>query len=88
MKISDLTPYARQLIKLGARRPRISLRDIFGAPPPLIPKRDLPIRPDVDYPNHDERTPQGQAYTQMWLDHWDNWGNTKNPIAAPMESGA
>jgi hypothetical protein len=85
MKISDLTPYARQLIKLGIRRPRKSVRDLFGPPQLQRTKREPPIKPDVDYPNHDERTPQGQAYTQMWLDHWDNYGNTKNPIGSPME---
>jgi hypothetical protein len=47
-----------------------------------------PIQPDVDYPNHDERTPQATNYTQMWTDHFSNLGNIHNPVGSPMESGA
>jgi len=76
------------LLKLGFRRqPKRTLKELFRPTSPA-PKPPLPIRPDVDYPQHDERTPQAPAYTQMWLDHWSRWGDTKNPIGSPMESGA
>ncbi len=52
-------------------------------------RRDrLPVRPDVDYHPEAEREPQAPKFTEMWLNHWDNWGNTKNPIATPLESGS
>lgn len=44
-----------------------------------------PVRPDVDYPNHDERTPQASSFAGMWLDHWSHWGDVKNPVGSPME---
>ena len=84
MKISDIIPEAKMLTKLGFRKQKSSILEFFR--PPAHPKKpDPPIKPDVDYPNHDERTPQAQNYTQMWLNHWDNWGNVKNPVATPME---
>ncbi len=52
-------------------------------------RRDrLPVKPDVDYHPDAEREPQAPKFTEMWLNHWDNWGNTKNPIATPLESGS
>jgi hypothetical protein len=76
------------LIKLGfRRRPKRTLAELFRPTSPG-PKTQLPIRPDVNYPNHDQRTPQAPAYTQMWLDHWSHWGDVKNPVGEPMESGA
>ncbi len=44
-----------------------------------------PIKPDVDYPRHDERTPQAGSFAGMWLDHWSHWGDVKNPVGSPME---
>jgi hypothetical protein len=55
-------------------------------PKPL--QLNKPIQPDVDYPMHDARTPQATNYTQLWLDHWSHYGDIKNPIGSPMESGA
>jgi hypothetical protein len=81
MKISDLIPEAKMLTKLGFQpRKKTPTQRFFEAR-----QRQDAVKPDVDYPNHDERTPQAQNYTQMWLDHWDNWGNVKNPVASPME---
>jgi len=51
-------------------------------------RKQEPIKPDVDYPNHDERVPQAPNFTGMWLDHWSHWGDVKNPVGTPMESGA
>lgn len=76
------------LLKLGFRRqPKRTLTELFR-PTTQVPKARLPIRPDTDYPQHDQRTPQAPAYTQMWLDHWSHWGDVKNPVGEPMESGA
>jgi hypothetical protein len=75
------------LKKLGFRRKKKSITDFFRPPSEPLP---LPkaIKPDVDYPNHDERTPQAPAYAQMWNDHFNNMGNVKNPLGSPLESGA
>ena len=76
------------LLKLGFRRhSKRTLAELFRSTSPAS-KPQLPIRPDTDYPQHDERTPQAPAYTQMWLDHWSHWGDVKNPVGEPMESGA
>jgi len=75
------------LTKLGFRRQRTSLREIFGPPGPP-PKRLKAVSPDVDFPVHDERTPQAQNFSHMWIDEFRNIGNIQNPLASPMESGA
>jgi len=76
------------LLKLGFRRQhKRTLAEMFRPTSPAQ-KPQLPIRPDVDYPNYDQRTPQAPAYTQMWLDHLSHWGDVKNPVGSPMESGA
>jgi len=51
-------------------------------------EREIQIRPDVDWMPEAERVPQAPKFTQMWLDHWSHWGDVKNPVGAPMESGA
>lgn len=48
-------------------------------------QKPKPIKPDVDYPRHDERTPQASSFAGMWLDHWSHWGDVKNPVGSPME---
>ena len=76
------------LLKLGFRRqPKRTLTELFRPTSPAT-KPQLPIGPDTDYPQHDERTPQAPAYTQMWLDHWSHWGDTKNPVGEPLQSSA
>lgn len=75
------------LHKLGFRRKKDPVLEFFR--PPGEPKKPpLPIKADVDYPNHDERTPQAPSYAGMWLDHFRNYGNIHNPLGSPMESGA
>jgi hypothetical protein len=88
MNITPLQPYAQQLLKLGARRQRTSLRDLFGHPGQPKPRRDPPIKADTDYHPDAERVPQAPNFTGMWLDHFQNMGNIHNPIGSPMESGA
>ncbi|HEY3294956.1 MAG TPA: hypothetical protein VGL38_05940 [bacterium] len=46
------------------------------------------IRPDTDHVQNDLRTPQGTAYTAMWLDDFALYGDVKDPLGSPMESGA
>ncbi|HEY3294955.1 MAG TPA: hypothetical protein VGL38_05935 [bacterium] len=85
-----LQPLAQQLIKLGARKPkRLTLADVFGVrKTQWHPTPDPPVKPDVDYHPEEERKPQAPHFTGMWLDHWSHWGDVKNPIGSPMESGA
>jgi hypothetical protein len=72
------------LLKLGFRsKKKTPIQQFFDAR-----KRHAAVKPDVDYPNHDERTPQAPRFTGMWLDHWSHWGDVKNPVGSPMESGA
>jgi hypothetical protein len=88
MKISDIIPEAKQLTKLGAQKhTKRTLRDLFGSPGPPH-QLAKPIRPDVDYPNHDQRIEQAPNFSNMWIDEFRNIGNMKNPLGSPMESGA
>ena len=88
MKISDLIPEARHLTKLGFRRRKRDPVQEFFRPPGETPKPKPPIKPDVDYHPEAERTPQAPSYAGMWIDHFSNQGNVKNPLGSPMESGA
>jgi hypothetical protein len=47
---------------------------------------DLPINPDVDYHPEKERKAQAPNFTGMWLDHFSNLGNVKNPLGSSLES--
>lgn len=86
MNITQLKPYAQQLIKLGAKRRKRPLQELFG-PPVAQPQSPLrPIKPDVDYHPEAERTPQAPNFAGMWIDHYSNIGNTQNPLASPLES--
>ncbi len=73
----------KTLLKLGFhRKQKTPVQRLFEAR-----KDRYPVKPDTDYHPEAERTPQAPAFTQMWLDHWDNFGNIKNPLASPIESG-
>lgn len=41
---------------------------------------------DVDFPLNDVREPQAPNYAGMWIDHFKNFGNIKEPLGNPMES--
>ncbi len=73
----------KSLLKLGFRpKQKTPVQRFFEAR-----KDRIPTTPDVDWHSEAEREPQAPRFTQMWLDHWDNFGNIKNPLASPMESG-
>ncbi|MBK6766491.1 MAG: hypothetical protein IPG71_09305 [bacterium] len=50
-----------------------------------IRKRE-PIKPDVDYYPDAEREPQAPNFAGMWIDHFNNLGNIREPLGSPMES--
>jgi hypothetical protein len=85
MKISDLIPEAKRLIKLGARRQKPDPAIAFFSLPAQTKKLRTPIKPDVDYHPDAEREPQAPSYAGMWIDHFANIGNIKNPLGSPME---
>ena len=76
------------LTKLGFRRKKDPLLEFFRPPGPRLRKPDQPIKPDVDYHPEAEREPQAPNYAGMWIDEYANYGNIKNPLGSPMESGA
>lgn len=55
---------------------------------PLHVEREIQIRPDVDWMPEAERVPQAPNYAGMWIDHFNNFGNIRNPLGTPLESGA
>lgn len=77
-------PYTtkKSLKQLGFKRNPSTCRLPFDV------KRDIPIQPDVDWSPEPERVPQAPNYSQMWIDHFSNYGNIRNPLGSPMESGA
>jgi len=86
--LSASTGEKTYLLKLGFRRPpKRTLAELFR-PTSSAPKPQLPIRPDTDYPQYDQRTEQAPAFSAMWIDHFRNYGNIHNPLGSPMESGA
>jgi hypothetical protein len=59
-------PKSTQLRNLGFRpKQKTPTQQFFDAR-----RRQDAVKPDVDYPNHDERTPQAPSFAGMWLDHW------------------
>ncbi|MCB9367557.1 MAG: hypothetical protein H6507_00375 [Calditrichaeota bacterium] len=87
MTTSTLNPTTKTLKQLGFRRKSDSIQHFFLPHRPIENNRKT-IKPDVDYPIHDERVPQAPNFTGMWLDHWSHWGDVKNPVGSPLESGA
>ena len=88
MKISDLIPEAKLLIKLGARIRKPDRAFALFSTPAQTKKPKAPIKPDTDHHPNAEREPQAPHFAGMWIDHFANIGNIRNPVGSPMESGA
>jgi len=82
-------PYTttKTLKQLGFKRRQEPFQKYF-LPTRSIENKRKSIKPDVDYPIHDERVPQAPNFAGMWIDHFSNLGNIRNPVGSPLESGA
>lgn len=76
----QLKPYAKELRQLGAtsQHKANKLFAYFGPPGPPLKRPDI-IKPDVELPPP-RREPQASAFAGMWIDHFMNFGNIRNPI--------
>jgi len=80
MKTPTQYPTTKTLKQLGFKRNPDTRRMLLHV--------EREIRPDVDWMPEAERVPQAPKYTQMWIDHFSNYGNIRNPLGSLLESGA